>query len=56
MADKVLVVRLRRGQVTVPLRGRALDPAHFEFRAGGGERHGSPHPRGRASDRGELLQ
>ena len=56
MTDMVVVVRLRRGEVAVLQRDRVLDPDHFIFRYGGGERPGNPHPRERASDRGELFQ
>jgi hypothetical protein len=55
MVDKVWLVRLRSGQAGVPLRHRVLDPEHFEFRHGASRGGVNPHPRGRLTDRGELL-
>jgi hypothetical protein len=55
MVDQVWAIRLRRGQAGPPLRDRILDPEHFEFRYGTSRRAGNPHPRGRSTDRGELL-
>lgn len=52
MSDIVVSLQLQRGAPRVA--GRVLDPAHFEFRAGGSTEAGTATLRRRATDRLRL--
>jgi hypothetical protein len=54
MADIIWARRLQRGEGPACLRGRALDPEHFEFRYGGSAPTDPAPLRRRATDRLRL--